>query len=161
MCSDVSGKTSSDLIVRPVSRSDYEQWLPLWKGYNAFYGRAGATALAPDITGMTWARFLDAREPVHALVAESAGKLVGLAHYLFHRSTTAIEPVCYLQDLFTDQAARGQGVGGALINEVYAQARRAGASRVYWQTHETNRSAQQLYDKFAERSGFIVYRKLF
>jgi GNAT superfamily N-acetyltransferase len=152
---------STSLLVRPVSRSDYEQWLPLWDGYNAFYGRAGATALSPDITGMTWARFFDAYEPVHALVAESAGRLVGLAHYLFHRSTTAIEPVCYLQDLFTDQAARGQGVGGALINEVYAQARRAGASRVYWQTHETNRTAQQLYDKLAERSGFIVYRKLF
>jgi GNAT superfamily N-acetyltransferase len=157
----MSNEISNQLIVRTAARSDYKQWLPLWDGYNAFYGRAGATALSPDITRMTWARFFDAYESVHALVAESGSRLVGLAHYLFHRSTTAIEPVCYLQDLFTDQAARGQGVGGALINEVYAQARQAGASRVYWQTHETNRTAQQLYDKLAERSGFIVYRKLF
>ena len=85
-----------ELSVRPVTRQDYDQWLPLWDGYNAFYERAGATALSPEITQMTWARFFDAHEPVHALVAESGGRLLGLTHYLFHRSTTAIEPVCYL-----------------------------------------------------------------
>jgi GNAT superfamily N-acetyltransferase len=149
------------LLIRPPARSDYEQWLPLWDGYNAFYGRSGPTALSGEITRMTWLRFFDAYEPVHCLVAESGGRLLGLAHFLFHRSTTAIAPVCYLQDLFTDEAARGKGIGGALINQVYQQAREAGTPRVYWQTHETNRTAQALYDKLAERSGFIVYRKLF
>jgi GNAT superfamily N-acetyltransferase len=152
---------SASLLVRPIVPSDYAQWLPLWDGYNAFYGRSGPTALAPEITKTTWQRFFDAYEPVHALVAESGDRLVGLAHYLFHRSTMAIAPVCYLQDLFTDATARGQGVGGALISELYERARQAGTSRVYWQTHETNHVAQQLYDKIAERSGFIVYRKLF
>jgi GNAT superfamily N-acetyltransferase len=154
-------KMSGELSVRLVTRQDYEQWLPLWDGYNAFYGRAGATALSPEITGMTWARFFDAYEPVHGLVAESDGQLLGLTHYLFHRSTTAIEPTCYLQDLFTSNAARGRGIGRALINRVYEQARLAGSSRVYWQTHQTNLTAMQLYDKLAERSGFVVYRKLF
>jgi GNAT superfamily N-acetyltransferase len=152
---------SASLVVRPAVPSDYERWLPLWDGYNAFYGRSGVSALAPEITQMTWTRFFDAYEPMHALVAESGDQLVGLAHYLFHRSTTAIAPVCYLQDLFTDGSARGQGIGGALIGEVYEYARQAGTSRVYWQTHETNVTAQGLYDKVAERSGFIVYRKLF
>ena len=82
---------------------------------------------------------------------KAAAELLGLTHYLFHRSTTAIEPTCYLQDLFTDEAARGKGVGRALINGVYEQAKRAGSSRVYWQTHETNRTAMQLYDKVAEQ----------
>ena len=150
---------SSDLTVRFVARQDYEQWLPLWDGYNAFYGRAGATALAAEITQMTWARFFDAYEPVHGLVAESGGRLLGLTHYLFHRSTTAIAPLCYLQDLFTNEAARGKGVGRALINAVYQQARLAGSPRVYWQTHETNLTACRLYDKVAEHSGFVVYRK--
>jgi GNAT superfamily N-acetyltransferase len=152
---------STELSVRFIARRDYDRWLALWDGYNAFYGRSGATALSPDVTRMTWARFFDAHEPVHALVAESGGELVGLTHYLFHRSTTAIEPVCYLQDLFTSETTRVKGVGRALINGVYQQARLAGCPRVYWQTYETNHTAMRLYDKVAERSGFVVYRKLF
>jgi GNAT superfamily N-acetyltransferase len=150
---------AGNVLVRPVVRDDYAQWLPLWDGYNAFYGRSGPTALAPEITAMTWSRFLDAYEPVHALVAESEGDLVGLTHYLFHRSMTSIAPLCYLSDLFTSEAARGKGVGRALIEAVYEKARAAGSPRVYWQTHETNRTARELYDKVAELSGFIVYRK--
>jgi GNAT superfamily N-acetyltransferase len=151
---------SSDLTIRPVTRQDYDRWLPLWDGYNAFYGRAGATALADEITAMTWARFFDAYEPVHALVAERGGELLGLTHYLFHRSTTAIAPTCYLQDLFTNEAARVKGIGRALVEGVYERARLAGSPRVYWQTHHTNLTAMQLYDKVAEHSGFVVYRKL-
>ncbi|MFO1107542.1 MAG: GNAT family N-acetyltransferase [Bradyrhizobium sp.] len=146
--------------IRSVSRQDFDQWLPLWDGYNAFYGRAGPTALDPEVTQTTWQRFFDAYEPVHGLVADSGGELLGLVHYLFHRSTTAIQPSCYLQDLFTTAAARGRGVGRALINGVYERAQLAGSPRVYWQTHETNHTAMQLYDKIAERSGFVVYRKL-
>jgi GNAT superfamily N-acetyltransferase len=157
---NAEARMSGELSVRFVVREDYEQWLPLWDGYNAFYGRSGATALSPEITRMTWARFFDTYEPVHGLVAASDGQLLGLTHYLFHRSTTAIEPVCYLQDLFTSNAVRGRGIGRALINRVYEQARLAGSSRVYWQTHQTNLTAMLLYDKVAERSGFVVYRNL-
>jgi GNAT superfamily N-acetyltransferase len=146
-------------IIRPVAPADFEQWLPLWQGYNAFYGRSGATALPERITQTTWQRFFDADEPVHALVADRDGRLVGLVHYLFHRSTTMLGPTCYLQDLFTTGAVRGQGIGRALIEAVYERARAAGSTRVYWQTHETNLTAQLLYEKLADRSGFIVYRK--
>ena len=151
----------SSIIVRLVTRQDFDRWLPLWDGYNAFYGRYGETALASEITAMTWSRFFDAYEPVHALVAESEGKLLGLVHYLFHRSTTAIAPNCYLQDLFTTEASRGKGIGRALIEGVYERAGQAGANRVYWLTHETNHTAMQLYDKVGEKSGFVVYRKMF
>ncbi|MBS1523600.1 MAG: GNAT family N-acetyltransferase [Bacteroidetes bacterium] len=150
---------SSNFIIRPVTREDYDQWLPLWEGYNTFYGRSGPTALPEEITKITWGRFFDGYEPVHALVAESDGKLIGLTHYIFHRSTIAIGPNCYLQDLFTTESARGKGVARALITEVYEQARLTGSPRVYWQTHETNSTAMALYDKVAEKSGFVVYRK--
>src|SRR4051794_3929605 len=122
------------LTVRPVLGADRARWNPLWDGYNAFYGRSGASALDPAITETTWARFFDPGEPVHCLVAERDGELLGIVHYLFHRSTTMIAPVCYLQDLFTSEAARGQGVGRALIEAVYARAAEAGTSRVYWHT---------------------------
>jgi GNAT superfamily N-acetyltransferase len=148
-----------DLTIRIATRQDHARWLPLWDGYNTFYGRSGPTALSQEITETTWLRFFDDDEPMHALVAESDGELIGLAHYLFHRTTTAIAPLCYLNDLFTAESARGKGVGRALIEAVYDEARRAGAIRVYWQTHETNTTAQALYDRIAEKSGFIVYRK--
>lgn len=150
---------AGDLLVRPIREADYDGWRPLFDGYNAFYGRAGPTALPEAVVQATWGRFLDPAEPVHALVAERAGGLVGLVHYLFHRSTTQIPLTCYLQDLFTDRDARGGGVGRALIEAVYDAARAAGSPRVYWQTHETNRTAMRLYDQVAEKSGFLVYRK--
>lgn len=148
------------VVVRPIRQEDFLAWKPLWDGYNAFYGRSGPTALPAKITETTWARFFDAGEPVHALVAESGGQLLGLAHFLYHRSTIQLALSCYMQDLFTIEAARGRGVGRALIEAVYECARQAGSPRVYWQTHETNAAAMQLYDKVADRSGFVVYRKM-
>jgi GNAT superfamily N-acetyltransferase len=148
-----------DLTIRCVTPEDYNQWLPLWDGYNAFYGRSGPTALSPEITRTTWARFFDSYDPVQALVAETHGQLVGLAHYLFHRSTIEIPPICYLQDLFTSESARGKGIGRALINGVYDRAKQAGSNRLYWHTHESNTTARQVYDKVAKFPGFIVYIK--
>jgi GNAT superfamily N-acetyltransferase len=144
-------------LVRPVRPDDYPQWRPLWDGYNAFYGRSGPTALDERITAQTWKRFFEAQEPVHALVAEREGRVVGLVHYLFHRSTSRLADVCYLQDLFTEPACRGQGVGRALIQRVIDTAREAGSSRVYWTTRATNAAGRALYDRMAEHRGFIVY----
>ncbi len=147
------------IFVRELQPDDFLMWKPLWDGYNAFYGRSGETALCDVITNRTWARFFDAYEPLYALVAERDGELVGTVHYLLHRTTIALTSNCYLQDLFTREEARGQGVGRALINEVYRRAQLMGCARVYWQTHETNTHAMKLYDKVADKSGFIVYRK--
>lgn len=145
------------LVVRPLQRADRAQWQPLWDGYNAFYGRSGASALAPEITETTWRRFFDPAEQVFARVAEQDGAVLGLAHYLFHRSTSRIEPNCCLQDLFTQPGQRGRGVGRALIGAVVDEARAAGAFRVYWHTHESNAAGRLLYDKVAKHAGFIVY----
>jgi GNAT superfamily N-acetyltransferase len=143
--------------VRPIRRDDYAQWRPLWDGYNAFYGREGQTALSESITEATWERFFNAAEPVHALVAAEDATVVALVHYLFHRSTSRLNDVCYLQDLFTAPSHRGRRIGRQLIEAVYAAARAAGSSRVYWQTHVTNVAGRALYDKVAGHAGFIVY----
>jgi GNAT superfamily N-acetyltransferase len=150
---------NSDLSVRTVETADFKSWKPLWDGYNAFYGRSGETALPDEITQTTWGRFFDAGEPVFALVAEREGRLVGLAHYLFHRSMIHVQPVCYLQDLYTLPSERGRGVGRALIEAVYERAKAAGATRVYWHTQESNAPGRALYDKVAQHLGFIVYTK--
>ncbi|MBC3909275.1 MULTISPECIES: GNAT family N-acetyltransferase [Undibacterium] len=149
----------SKVAVRAVTKEDFANWSVLWEGYNQFYERTGPNALPEAVTLRTWSRFFDGYEPVHALVAELDGRLVGLAHYLYHRTTSRIEASCYLNDLFTSPDVRGQGVGRALIEAVYEQAKLAGSTVVYWQTHETNETAQKLYSQVADRSGFIVYRK--
>ena len=148
----------STFLVRDPVPNDYPEWRALFEGYNAFYGREGPTALNPEIIDTTWKRIHDSAEPVHALVAEGNGELLGIVHFLYHRSTLAVAPICYLQDLFTSKEARGRGVARALIEAVYERAQRAGAYRVYWQTQESNATARQLYDKVAKNSGFIVYR---
>ncbi|MBX3540550.1 MAG: GNAT family N-acetyltransferase [Chelatococcus sp.] len=144
-----------ETTIRPVMHHDRDQWLPLWEGYNSFYERV----IPADVTHATWQRFFDHYEPVHALVAERDGELLGLVHYIFHRNTSMIEPICYLQDLFTSPAARGLGIGRQLIEAVYVRAQEVRSPRVYWLTHETNTQAMTLYDKVAERSGFVQYRK--
>jgi GNAT superfamily N-acetyltransferase len=145
--------------IRPVRPDDYPQWRPLWDGYNAFYERRGPTAVPEEVTQATWKRFFDPAEPMGAFVAEDRmhGGLAGFTHYLYHRSTSRMNPVCYLQDLFTAEGLRGQGVARLLIEAVYETARAAGSSRVYWQTHVTNARARLLYDKVAGHQGFIVY----
>jgi GNAT superfamily N-acetyltransferase len=145
-------------VIRALEARDEAAWRALFAGYNAFYERP---AFPREITDVTWQRLLDPAERMHALVADDAGAVVGLAHYLFHRSTTAIADVCYLQDLFVAEAARGLGHARALIEAVRERARSAGAARLYWQTHESNAAARRLYDTLAERSGFIVYRAAF
>jgi GNAT superfamily N-acetyltransferase len=149
---------AGSFLVRDISSADQAQWTPLWQGYLDFYEMSG---LSPEITENTWRRFLDPSEPVHALVAEADGKLLGLVHYVFHRNTWCLEDVCYLEDLFTAASARGRGVGRALIEAVYAKALERKASRVYWLTQESNKTAQALYDKVASRTEFIQYRKNF
>lgn len=148
---------SAPILTRPVERSDYKAWRLLWDGYNAFYERVGETALPEEVISATWERFFTAAEPVRALVAEYQSQVVGLAHYLFHRSTTRLHDVCYMQDLFTAEPLRGKGVGRQLILAVYDAAGRAGCSRVYWQTQDSNAKGRALYNKVAEHKGFIVY----
>lgn len=118
-------------------------------------------ALSDEVSATTWARLHDPHEPMFLLGAYVDGTLAGIVHYLFHRSCWTIADYCYLQDLFVAESARNLGLGRALIEAVEREARSAGASRVYWLTKEDNTNARALYDRLAERSGFIQYRKLF
>ncbi len=144
------------MIVRPVRPEDRAGWELLWQGYLRFYKED----LPPEVTDIAWSRFLDPAEPMQALVAEADGVLLGLVHCVFHRGTWSVGDVCYLEDLFTAEAARGRGVGRALIEAVYELARAQGASRVYWVTQESNSAARALYGRLAELQDFVQYRKL-
>jgi len=144
-------------IVRVVGEAERAAWEPLWVGYQNFY----KVSLSDEVNTATWQRLHDPAEPMGVLGAYVDGRLCGIVHYLFHRSCWSIGNYCYLQDLFVAEDARNHGLGRALIVAVEERARAAGASRVHWLTHETNTDARALYDKLAERPGFIQYRKLF
>jgi GNAT superfamily N-acetyltransferase len=149
--------TGANIAIRPIGLDERAEWEPLWKGYQAFY----KVVISDETTAVTWARLHDPAEPMGVLGAYVDGRLCGIVHYLFHRSCWSIGNYCYLQDLFVAADARNHGLGRALIVAVEERARAAGASRVHWLTHETNADARALYDKLAERPGFIQYRKLF
>ena len=142
--------------IRPVGPGERAAWEPLWKGYITFY----KASLSGEQNDLTWKRLHDPAEPMHVLGAYVDGKLQGIVHYLFHRSTWTKGDYCYLQDLFVAEGGRNHGLGRALIEAVYEKAEATGASRVYWLTHETNGTARALYDKVAENLGFIQYRKM-
>jgi GNAT superfamily N-acetyltransferase len=144
-----------DPTIRPAREGDFARWLPLWQGYQEFY----RVRIPEDVTRTTWKRFFDPNEPVHCLVAERDDRLIGLAHYLFHRSTWLADNVCYLNDLFVDPTGRRSGVARKLIEAVYEAADKAGAPKVYWLTHESNAAARLLYDQVAQHSGFIQYQR--
>ena len=148
--------TKPPIDVRPLRPDERAAWEPLWAGYLEFY----EATVSPDVTDETWRRLHDPSEPMHVLGAFIAGRLVGIVHYLFHRSTWTTGDYCYLQDLFTVPEARRLGAGRALLEAVDERARAAGASRVYWLTHESNTTARALYDKVADRPGFIQYRRI-
>lgn len=144
------------IVIRPVGEDERAAWEPLWAGYLKFYKASVPAA----ITDVTWQRFHDDAEPMYALGAYVDGRLTGIVHYLFHRSTWTVGNYCYLQDLFVSKEARGFGVGRKLIEAVYEKAKAAGASRVHWLTQFENARAQILYDEVADRSGFMQYRKI-
>ena len=152
-----SGVSRNMAQVRALDARDYAQWAVLWQGYLTFYN----AQLSDEITQLTWARMLDAREPMFALGAfDEQGKMLGIVHMVYHRGTWSAEDHCYLEDLFTAPESRGKGVGRALIEAVYQHAQAKGCERVYWHTHETNAAGQALYDTLADKPGFIQYRKI-
>lgn len=144
------------VTIKPLARADHAAWLPLWRGYQAFY----KVEIPDEVSAVTFERILDAAEPIGGALAWDGGAAVGLVHHVRHRSTWTVGDYCYLQDLFVDAAGRGRGTGRALIEHVCDLARAAGCSRVHWLTHETNRDAMLLYDRVAERSGFVQYRRV-
>lgn len=147
---------SSAVEIRPISAADHAAWLPLWQGYQRFY----KTSIDEATTAVTWQRFLDTAEPMYAALAWRDGVAIGMVHFIYHRSCWTQGDYVYLQDLYVAEGLRGGGIGAQLIEHVYADARANGASRVHWLTHESNSDAMKLYERIADKSGFLQYRRI-
>lgn len=145
---------NQEIQVVPIQQQDYNQWIKYWLAYQDFY----KVVLSSTTTQMTWQRFFDADEPVYCAVAKQGEHVLGLVHYVIHRSTWAVQNFCYLEDLYVSPNVRGQHIGKRLIEYVQQQATTQHCARLYWHTQETNQTAQKLYNWIAEKPGIIEYR---
>ena len=143
----------STIEVRAPRAGDELAWRALWDRYCEFY----ETTVPAAVTSETWRRLLDPEEPVGGLVAEHGGSVVGFLNYVVHRRTWSVADVCYLEDLFVSEAARGGGAGRGLIEALLARARSSGWAKVYWHTHRDNARARALYDSFVAADEFVRY----
>ena len=141
------------LAIRSVLPNDQPAWQRLWRGYCDFY----QANVGDEVTQRTWTRILDPDSAIMCLLAESDGQVLGFAHCVVHENTWETQPVCYLEDLYVDPTARGQGVGRALLEWLRNAMRAEGWARLYWVTHKDNRPARALYDKFSLADDFVRY----
>ncbi len=144
------------LVIRPLEADDQKEWRRLWTAYLDFY----ETTVSEEVYQVSYERLLsDQVGEYRCLVAELDGKMVGLAHFLYHRFMWTVEDTCYLMDLFTAPEARGKGVARALIEKVHETAKQDGVPSTYWSTQEFNYKGRMLYDKVANKTPFIIYEK--
>ena len=142
--------------ISTATTNDKAGWWPLWQAYLAVYNNP----LPDDLSDLTFTRMLDPAEPMQLLLAREGDKVLGFVTLVFHRSTWARTTYCYLEDLFVAEAARGKGAGRRLIEAVSDIARENGAERLYWNTDGANKTAQALYNQLAEKTDFLVYRRI-
>jgi GNAT superfamily N-acetyltransferase len=145
----------SAVSVRPVLPEDKDQWLRLWHEYNIFYGEA----VADDVTEATWQRLMSGYGGMGCIVACEwpDGGVLGFINYIVHPRTWSTTDVCYLEDLYVDEAARGKGIGRQLCEAIKHLGERKGLSRVYWNTRADNSVARKLYDQIATQDDFVRY----
>ncbi|WP_176083577.1 GNAT family N-acetyltransferase [Martelella sp. HB161492] len=145
---------SVPVTIRDIRPADHAAWLTLWQGYLTFY----KVSLPDSVTAMTWARIIDPVCPVFTRVATIDDAVIGFSTCIIHPRTWAVEPACYLEDLYVDETRRGIGAGRALIDDLLAMGRRDRWTCLYWHTNADNATARRLYDHFAPADGFVRYR---
>ena len=143
--------------IRSIEKDDEPVWRNLWQQYNDFYKRT----IPEPVTSTTFSRLLDDNMRMYGAVAIKPGsqQVIGFVTWYPHPSTSSIEEIVYLHDLFVDPEVRNGGVGRQLIEHVYESAKTLGAKSVYWHTQYFNHSAQLLYVKVADRTDFVRYQK--
>lgn len=143
----------ADVIVRALEAADQQVWRSLWQGFQTHFGGA----VPPEVTGKTWDTLLDSVEPLNGLVAIKAGRPCGIVHFSFTPFAWTASPVCFLQDLYVDESARGSGAGRALVQGVYEAAQARGAANVFWLADAADERLLQFYRGIAVETPFVRF----
>ncbi len=142
------------ISVRPIAEADKSRWFELWAGYIDFY----QASVADDVSEFTWWRLLTEIEPAWGRVAvHPEHGIVAIMNYVLHVNLWAKNPVCYLEDLYTDPAYRRLGAGRALIESLAETGKKEKWHRLYWMTDKDNKTARKLYDKLATETNWMRY----
>ncbi|MBC9944133.1 GNAT family N-acetyltransferase [Leucobacter sp. cx-328] len=145
--------TKPAVTVRPITAADEPRWRELFAAYREFYKLEPSDAVLDRV----WSWLLDPAHPTSGLVASVDGTIQGIAHHRFFFSPYVGTKNVFLDDLFTDPAARGQGVGRALIGALTDLAGAEACDIVQWETADDNHTAQTLYDSLASRTTWVTY----
>jgi len=146
---------AAEIEIAVVSAAEFESLLPLIAAYQRFYE---VEEIDAERNRTFFRRFLAPSEDGMLLGARADGELVGYACLYWHFSSLSAAESVLMNDLFVNEAARGRGVGRALIEASAAVARERGAAHLEWATAPDNLTAQRLYDSTgAERSEWVEY----
>jgi GNAT superfamily N-acetyltransferase len=143
----------ADVIVRPPEASDEQDWRALWQGFQTHFGGA----IPAQASAQTWRLLLDESAPLNGLLAIAGGRACGLAHYSFTPFAWTATPVCFLQDLYVDESARGLGAGRALVQGVYDVAQAAGAANVFWLADAADERLLRFYRAIALETPYVRF----
>jgi ribosomal protein S18 acetylase RimI-like enzyme len=136
--------------IRPLQPEDFPDWFPLWDGNNL--GQRNE-----QITASTWSRLTDPQSPVHGLCAVKGKQIIGLVHYILHPTTGALEPICYMQDLYVDPAHRGTGIAKQLVKALALEGKKQKWARIYWLADSKNEAVQGLYKHIGSKLDFTLH----
>jgi GNAT superfamily N-acetyltransferase len=133
---------STDLAIRPAIATDASTILGFIRAL-ARYEKLEHEVVADEAA--LHATLFGARPAAEVLLAELAGSPVGFALFFTSYSTFLARPGLYLEDLFVESAARGRGVGAALMSALARIAVTRGYGRFEWSVLDWNQPALEFY----------------
>lgn len=143
------------MTIDVVREGDIDDLLPLMRAYSEFYG------VTPDevrLVGIARMLIGEPHEGVQFIARGDDGEPLGFATVYMTWETLDAGRLAVMNDLFVAPAARGRGLGAALIDECLRFAGERGAGKLAWQTAPANEAAQRLYDRVgAVREDWIDY----
>lgn len=112
-----------------------------------------------DVTTQTWRKICAPGSGVGGLGLwpDENAPMVGICHFIIHPTTGNLNPVCYMQDLYVDPAARKQGYARTLVTTLAEIGTAEKWARIYWLAENGNDPAQQLYKSLGVKLDFSLH----
>jgi GNAT superfamily N-acetyltransferase len=140
--------SNPNLRIRPGKPSDVPAIVRLIRGLAKYerlakYCRTSAARLRRDGFGR--------RRYFETLLCTSGTRPIGVAVYYFAYSTFSSSPVLFIEDIFVEPAARGQGAGTGLMKALARVAVKKNCNQMEWIVLAWNKPAIRFYNRLSAR----------